>query len=172
MKKLAYALLIFCFLGFGKENCYSQQSEESYVKAAINGNTLVVQNKGFGKVHAQLIEMLGYFELAIIGMTIDDNKAKSVAITVISEKSFSTISAGKQWNAKDKTLEDLPLGSYSEQSDAIEFSADSENTEDAYFKITFIDKANRIISGEFGFTATNNENTYKVTKGVFNKISY
>lgn len=172
MKHFKYSLLISCFLLFSYCNCNAQNANEAYVKATINGNTIVAKNGGFGYAQGQLIEMMGYFQFAISGTAIDEQKAKGVVVSIISKKSFKTLVVGTQWSANDKNLEDLPLGGYSEQSDTEELSADSETSEDAYLKITFIDKINRIVSGEFSFTASNGTNTYKITNGVFNKLSY
>ena len=176
MKYFSYSLFVIYFLVFGENNCFSQQTKESYIKATIDGNTIIVKNEGFSKIYGILNKMPGFFQLSITGATIDNGKAKGVTISVISEKSFSTVKNGTQWNANNTSNDDLPIGNYYERTDNLEVAVTSEQTNQAYLKITFIDKVNRKISGEFNFTASEESGkgnlNVKVNNGIFENISF
>lgn len=149
---------------------YSQQ-----LSAKINGIEFVAkQGEDFNAVYGVLAKTPMFFQLSISGSTIDNGIAKSIVISIMSEKSFNTVTANTVWTSKDKSLSDLPIGIYYEKmdSDDVSVEASSETTEDAYLKITSIDKTKQIISGEFHFTATDGKTNYNITDGVYTNVSY
>lgn len=175
-KNLKYLLGAICFVAFSSNFCFSQQDSAPYLEATVNGNTIIAKNEGFSQVYGKLVKMPGFFQLFVTGVTIDDEKAKGVTMQIISEKPFSSVTNGTQWNTNNKALDDLPIGSYFERQDDVEVATTSETTQDAYLKITAIDKVNKSISGEFSFTAKNEDGTgnniVKVTNGVFKNVPY
>ncbi|MGZ0015945.1 hypothetical protein [Yeosuana sp. AK3] len=149
---------------------YGQQ-----LSAKINGKDFTaVQGTDFNAVYGILTKTPMFFQLSISAMTIQDGIAKSIVITIMSEKSFNTVSANTVWDSKNTSLDDLPMGIYYEKIDFDDVSveASSEITENTYLKITHIDKTKQIVSGEFNFTATDGKNTYTITNGVFTNVSF
>jgi hypothetical protein len=114
---------------------------------------------------------MAFFQLSISASTIQNGIAKSIVISIMSEKSFNTVSQNTEWDTKSKQT-DFPTGFYYEIENDIEKEASSEFTEDAYLKITSIDKTKQLISGEFRFTASNKQNNYSISNGVFTNVPY
>tara|TARA_R110002049_G_scaffold65035_1_gene170980 strand:+ start:120217 stop:120744 length:528 start_codon:yes stop_codon:yes gene_type:complete len=169
---LKSAIVLGFIFSFGHSHVYSQNNS-AVLSAKINGHDFTVNGgEDFNQIYGVLAKTPMFFQLSISGSTIDNGIAKSIVISIMSEKSFKTVVQNTEWDSKNESLGDLPVGFYYEIENDIEKEASSESTEDAYLKITSIDKTKHLISGEFRFTASNGVNNYNITHGVFTDVSY
>lgn len=170
MKTFSKIAFIVCFsFAFNYSSIYAQNGAAQF-SAKINGSDFVpTPEDGFSQIFAVLVKTPMFFQLSINGSTVIDNVAKSILVSIMDEKSFNTVGSNTVWDSKNDVGKGVPVGHYFEVENDNEKEA---TTEDSYLKITSIDKVNKLISGEFRFTASDGVNTYSITDGVFTNVSY
>ncbi|WP_040253584.1 hypothetical protein [Psychroserpens mesophilus] len=177
MKKITYlfilsVLLINCSGNDDSNNNNNQDPSDTFVRATIDGVSFNATGVSlFNTINAQLIENETIFGLIIVGQVADESlNFRSISIG-IGGTDFNEVISGLEVQSPNNqfTVE----GGYF-FGDASS-SRSSVSDEDEFIKITFIDKANQIISGEFRFLAIDDDDDslmYNVTEGEFSNVSY
>ena len=104
-------------------------------------------------------------------------EAIGIALTIIQESEFT---ASSQWYVNSDNGDIIVAGAYSrgdslnDTSNIIEASSDTDQLSSARIRITKLDRTLKTISGEFEFTAEDEETgqIYTITEGRFNDIQY
>lgn len=143
------------------------------VTAIINGN-IFESAKEYDKV--EITTVSGIYIIALsAGDAEGVNKLKGLVL-VASGLDFNSLNNGKTWNQVGNSGEiDRAAAAYSEDDgNGEENDFDTELTKEVYIKITSIDKNKKIISGEFSFTAVDEDTSkeYQATNGKFIEIPY
>jgi len=140
------------------------------ITATINGN----QFKSVAEYdRIEITTVTGYYVIILgAGDAEGVKKLKGLAIGMVGE-GYSTLSTGTSWNkvGSDSEINTAEAG-YSEDDGSNDFETDK--TESIYVNITSIDKDKKIISGEFNFTAVDEDTgkEYKATNGKFTNVPY
>lgn len=176
MKKILFLFLTLVLLTGCSSNDDSNDLDYldgAYLTAKVNGQNFVAEgNSLFDGVHAQLVEAGPVFAFAI-GAASFDGSTNTEAIGIgLGGLDFNVITAGTEYFAQQ---EDITVSGYYSEQDENGTYLSSESELNAYVKITAIDKVNKIVSGEFYFTAIDDDNPnilYNVTDGIFNDVQY
>ena len=175
---LLCCLLLIVFTSCNKDDdATTEMGLDGQISARIDGESFT--SEAFdGAVEASFSEVdLGdtkYFVMAIGGADLSSNSLRAVGIA-FGGFDFSNVTAGSEFKGiSNEEGNPFALGTYQLERDIDEINASSENTSSATIRITAINREQRLISGEFSFTATDEETneSYNVTNGVFTNIPY
>lgn len=176
MKKLILLFMLSIILS----NCSSNDDSDSdlfenpsgsYLRANVNGENFVT-NGVLDGVSAQLTESSSIFAFALSAAVYDGNSFIRTVSFGIGGGDSGAFTNNFEVTSTD---EGFTVLCYYIEANANGDSTGGVSEDNAYIKITSIDRVNKIISGEFNFVAidTNNPNlNYVVTDGVFNEIEY
>ncbi|GEQ85203.1 hypothetical protein ULMS_07110 [Patiriisocius marinistellae] len=182
-------ILLFSFLTLALNSCGSDDAEDiiedigggggdgsiAQITAKVNGNdfsSLVVEGAVEARLSLLPINGNQAYVFAIGGADLNGGLPTAIGIAM-GDSNFDALVNGKvHQGINDSNLEEqFALGTYQEND---EINATTENTDNAIVKVTFIDKTNKVISGEFSFTATDEDSgqTFEVTQGRFTNVPY
>ncbi|MGD1894722.1 MAG: DUF6252 family protein [Cyclobacteriaceae bacterium] len=142
--------------------------EEIFVTAKVNGVEFSAQGETF--VNTSSANNSGFFSLAIGAVDVEQGRAKAIALAIVA--------IDREEVQVDDTFtetDDNGFGAtaaYEEGVISEEAEIEADKTQAIAVKITAVDQENQTISGEFSFTAIDEDTntTITVTDGVFNKV--
>ncbi len=148
----------------------SQNLSGTYVTAKVNGVDFFADSD-LSAISAQLYEYNSIFGFGLAAVQYDGGNSASTIGIGLGGIDFDLVTDGFEVSGINQDFN--VSGQYVTSTTGS--SAGGASDEDAYIKITSIDKENQVISGEFYFVAIDNDNpdiTYTVTNGIFNDVSY
>ena len=183
LKKTKYSVMkthyLFLFLLILLTSCSSSDDENPLF---TNGNFLSadIDNDRFEAIDASVSvifsENSSGFGLVIAGSR-GDILSGETTFEALEIGAFFTdrseFAAGMEWRSSAMDIIANPLGAYQGiSSDQSVINATSEGNNNTVLRITSLDEENQIISGEFSFTATDDDITLQITNGVFTNVPY
>ncbi|WP_350284821.1 hypothetical protein [uncultured Croceitalea sp.] len=180
MKKLLFTiLLITTWSCSSSDDSTSETPVGTLLTATVNGqdfaasDELVNATLTLGGI-VNIFTVTGAFAESSSGMA----KSESIGI-VLSFDDETDFTNGTEWSSTNTDTTNRVIGQYIigaatlSEADAIIASTDANNGS-AFLKITSLNTSSQTISGEFNFTAIDEDNgeTYQIANGKFNNIGY
>lgn len=182
MKKIITYILLTVFIlscSNSNDNDDLLLPEGTKLTAKINGQSFAAQDDTTSVGFSQSSNLAVLF---LIGSQVDQNSstfatgAISLAFTIELD---ATLEASSQWYTNSDDV--IVIGGYvfsdnplNDEDPDISATSEDTNNSDARIRITQLDRTAKTISGEFEFTAfdENTGSTYTITEGRFNQIEY
>ncbi|MEM8965381.1 MAG: DUF6252 family protein [Bacteroidota bacterium] len=143
-------------------------SEEVFVTAKVNGVEFSARGETF--VNASSANNSGFFSLGIGAVDVDQGRAKAIALAIVAIDR-TEVQVDDTFTETDEAGFGATAG-YEEGAIGEEAEIETDEIQAIAIKITAVDQENETISGEFSFTAIDEDTntTITVTEGVFNKV--
>ena len=154
-----------------------QNNQNEVVSALVNGNRFSVPEEN---AIVDLSSVFSTNQLRFICVTDTDFTIDNEAVTItVFFADIEDLVEGVEWDSSELDFINNSIrGIYQAQDDDSGESVNSttDNTSDAYLKITKLDLENSLVSGVFNFVAEDEVagelKTYTVTNGVFTNVRY
>lgn len=142
-----------------------------FISATIDGVSFLSDNPEL-LPNGQLFELDELFGFSLVAAQLESNFTSRTITIGLSGMNFDQVTAGFETSDGENNF-GVTGGVL--LIDTNGYNTDGHSEGNAYIKITSIDKTNRVASGEFSFSAIDENdltNIIEVTNGVFNNMSY
>jgi hypothetical protein len=147
----------------------NDENDSATISATING---VNRDFNFG-ANATLLETIAPSFFFFINASDDplDSEYRSIYISIYENDDFAVFQSGTQWDSNQDEGVDV---TYREIIGETDITASTDEEGQVFVKITFIDKAERLISGEFNGIVYDAlyDMYFEIENGVFTNIPY
>lgn len=180
MKNFLFPCICLLLTSCAKETLQSYKLPVgNLMHAKINGETFSVTDElvvaGFSQVDSITVFLITGSS-ANSSMIDISSETIGLGLTIVQDEEFL---ASSQWNTTDEENQSIVVASYSKlasvnnDSNGIESSTENEGGS-ARIKVTELNKIAKTISGEFEFTAIDDETNkvYAITDGVFKDVPF